>query len=205
MHVIETEDKINEKLVPKVGTKGHSNDKKNWRRDGWVILNGGGGEGVDIFFSLEMANGSGSVVITDQRKRDTKALGASKLNKLVESARITPSTVVCLFSCLSSTHLRPEDIPNDSCVVSYAQTRAYHGSLWVHPASSPCVNLNLDSIISLKMVFKGQDAEKFCREILKKRLKGKFRTMEEVEKFISAKKKKLEFNVSEDDMGRIIL
>ena len=143
MHVIETEDKINEKLVPKVGTKGHSNDKKNWRRDGWVALND---EGGDIFFSLEMANGSGSVVITDQRKRDTKALGASKLNKLVESARITPSTVVCLFSCLSSTHLRPEDIPNDSCVVSYAQTRAYHGSLWVHPAASPCVNLNLDSI-----------------------------------------------------------
>ena len=205
MQVVETEDKIDENLAPKVGTKGHSNDKKNWREGGWVVLNGEGGKGVDIYFSLDKADGSGQVVITDQRKRDAKDLGASKLNKLVESARITPSTVVCLFSCFSSTHFRPEDIPNDSCVVSYAQTEAYHGALWVHPAASPCVNLNLASISYLKMIFKGKDANEFCREIMNKRLKGKFKSLEEVEDLISAKKQKLEFNISEEDMRRIIV
>ena len=66
-------------------------------------------------------------------------------------------------------------------------------------------DLNSASVSSLKMVFKGEDADKFCREIMKKRDKRKFRTMEDVEKFISAKKKKLDFNIKEDDIGRIIV
>lgn len=72
-------------VIDKVGAKGHPNDKKNWTRDGWVVLNG---EGVDIFFSLDKAKGSGQIVITDQRKFDSKALGVSKLNELIETARI---------------------------------------------------------------------------------------------------------------------
>ena len=55
------------------------------------------------------------------------------------------------------------------------------------------------------MVFKGKDADEFCREIMKKRLEGKFNSLEEVENFISAKKQKLQFNISEDDMKRIIV
>ena len=61
----------------------------NWTRDGWVVLNG---EGVDIFFSLEKAKGSGQSVITDQRKFESKALGTSKLHELDETARITPTS-----------------------------------------------------------------------------------------------------------------
>ena len=205
MEVIQTEDVLSRDLKELVGIKGHSNDKKNWIQDGWVVLNGKGGKGVDIFFCLEKASRDGQIVVTDQRKFDSKALGASKVHKLVKRARITPSSVVCVFSCFASTRLELEEIPKESCVVSHAQTEAYHGALRGHPAASSCVNLNSASISYLKMVIKGNDAHKFCEEIIEKRQKRKFSSLEKAKKFILAKKKELEFNISEDDMERIIV
>ena len=206
MEVIETEDVFSHDLGEHVGIKGHSSDKRNWRRDGWVVLNGKRGKAVDIFYGLEKSNRDGQIVVTDQRRAASGgALAATKLKELIEKARITPSTVVCLFSCLSSSRLEREDIPRDSCLVSHVQTIAYHGALWVHPAASPCIDLNSASIGYLKMVFKGEDADEFCRKIMKRRDRRRFRTMEEVENFISAMKKKLQFSVSEDDVGRIIV
>ena len=206
MYVIETEDVFSQDLGEYVGIKGDCNDKRNWRRDGWVVLIGERGKGVDVFYTLDKSNRDGQIVVIDQRRAASGgALAASKLIEFVEKARITPSSVVCLFNSLSSTRLEREDIPKDSCLVSHAQMRVFHGALWVHPAASPCIDLNSASVSSLKMVFKGEDADKFCREIVKKRDKRKFRTMEDVEKFISAKKKKLVFYIREDDIGRVVV
>lgn len=63
MYVIETEDEFNNKLGDDVGVKGHYDDKKNWRRDGWVVINGESGEGVDIFFCLDKCSNDGQIVI----------------------------------------------------------------------------------------------------------------------------------------------
>ena len=204
MEVIQTGDVFSRDLGESVGIKGHSNDRKDWRKGGYVVLNGEGGKGVDIFFCLEKADASGEVVITDQRKREFKPLGALKLDNLVNEAKMMPSSVVCIFSCFASTRLKPEEIPKDTCVVSFAQTEAYHGSLWIHPAASPCVNVNSDSISYLKMVFKGKDSDEFCRELVNERLKQKFSNMKDLKMFISAKKKKLNIRVNVADMGRII-
>ena len=76
------------------------------------------------------------LLFTDQRKHISGALGASTVCSLVEKARIMPS-IVCLFSRFTSSHFGHENIPQDCCLVSYSQTRAYHGAMWVHPAASP--------------------------------------------------------------------
>ena len=140
MEVIQTEDVFSQDLGEYVGIKGDCNDKRNWRRDGWVVLNGERGKGVDIFYSLDKSNRDGQIVVIDQRRAASRgALAASWLNELVEKARVTPSSVVCLFNSLSSSRLDREDIPKDSCLVSHAQTEAYYGALWVHPAASPYI------------------------------------------------------------------
>jgi hypothetical protein len=205
MYVIETEDKFNENLGDYVGLKGHYDDKRKWRgdKDGWVVLNGESGKGVDIFACLDKSSKDGQLIITDQRKPISGALGASKVDSLVKNARIM-SSVVCLFSCFTSSHFEHGDIPKDCCLVSYSQMRAYHGAMWVHPAASPCVNLNLASVSYLKMVFKDKDCDKFCQEILKERTKRKFLSIVDVEKFISAKKQKTDVNIREDDLERIV-
>jgi hypothetical protein len=203
MYVIETEDKFSENLGDYVGMKGHYDEKRNWRQDGWVVLNWESGKGVDIFYCLDKSSEDGQIVITDQRKRVSGALGVSKICLLVEKARIM-SSIVCLFSCFTSSRFGHEDIPKDCCVVSYSQTRAYHGAMWVHPAASPCVNLNLASVSYLKMVFKGKDCDEFCQEILKERIKRKFHKIEDVEDFISTKKQILDIDIREEDLERIV-
>jgi hypothetical protein len=203
MQVIETEDKFNENLGDCVGLKGHQDEKRNWRQEGLVVLNGESGKGVDIFYCLDKPRKDGQIVITDQRKRISGALGASRVGSLVEKARIM-SSVVCLFSCFTPSRFEHGNIPEDCCLVSYSQTRAYHGAMWVHPAASPCVNLNLASVSYLKMVFKGKDCDEFCQEILKERTKRKFLSIVDLEKFISAKKQKMDVNIREDDLERIV-
>jgi hypothetical protein len=198
MYVIETEDKFSENLGNYVGVKGHYDDKRNWRQDGLVVLNGENGKGVDVFYCLEKSK-DGQIVITDQRKRVSS--GASKVGLLVEKARIM-SSVVCLFSCFSSSRFGHEDIPKDCFLVSYSQTRAYHGSMWVHPAASPCINLNLVSPSYLKMIFEGVDSDKICDDILEERGKRKFRNIDDVEKFISAKKRVVQ--IRKDELERIV-
>jgi hypothetical protein len=167
MYVIETKDKFNRNIGEYVGIKGHYDDKKNWRRNGFVVLNGESGKGVDIFYCLDKSKGEGQIVITDQRKCTSGTVGASKVGLLVENARIM-SSVVCLFSCLTTSCLKQGNIPDDCCVVSYSQTRAYHGAMWVHPAASPCINVNLASPSFLKILFKGPDCDAFCKEILER-------------------------------------
>jgi hypothetical protein len=196
MYVIETEDKFSEKLGDYVGMKGHYDEKRNWRQDGWVVLNGESGKGVDIFYCLDKSSEDGQIVITDQRKRVSGALGVSEICLLVEKARIM-SSIVCLFSCFTSSRFGHEDIPKDCCLVSYSQTRAYHGSMWVHPAASPCINLNLASLSYLKMVFEGGDSDKICDDILEERGKRKFSNIDDVEKFISAKKRVVQIRENE--------
>lgn len=206
MYVVETDHVFSKDLGTLVRTKGHPNRRRNWRQDGWVVLNGQRGEGVDIFFCLDKSDGGGQVVIADQRKHVSGTLGASKIRKLAKKARVVPFvSVVCVFSCFPTTQLSREEIPTDCCVVSYSQTKAYHGAMWVHPAASPCINLNSVPISYLKMIFKGTDIDAFCQQIVKKRDKRKFHTMDEVKDFISAKKKKLDVKVKAVELERIVL
>jgi hypothetical protein len=203
MYVIETDDKFNEGIGDCVGMKRYYDDKRNWRRDDWVVLNGESGKGFDIFYCLDKSKEDGQIVITDQRKRISGALGTSRVGSLVERARIK-SSVVCLFSCFTTSGFGCGDIPHDCCVVSYSETRAYHGALRVHPAASPCVNLNVASISYLKMVFKGKDCDQFCKEILKKRVKRKFHSIVEVDELISANRQRWNIKIKKDDLERIV-
>jgi hypothetical protein len=203
MDVIETEDKFNENLGDFVGVKGHYDDKRNWRQKGYVVLNGESGKGVDIFYCLDKSEEEGQIVVTDQRKRISGSLGAAKVGLLLEKARIM-SSVVCLFSCFTTSSVERGNIPKDCCLVSYSQTRAYHGALWVHPAASPCINVNLASLSYLKMVFKGPGCDELCDNILKKRVKDKFRSIDDLKDFISAEKQKMYVDIREDSLERIV-
>jgi hypothetical protein len=44
MQVIKIEDKFNENLGDYVGVKGHHDEKRNWRRECLVVLNGESGK-----------------------------------------------------------------------------------------------------------------------------------------------------------------
>jgi hypothetical protein len=205
MYVIKAEDKFNDNLEEYVGIKGQYDDKRNWKRNGFVVLNGESGKGVDIFYCLDKSKEEGQIVITDQRKSISGTLGASKVGLLVENARIM-SSVVCLFSCFTASSFEQGNIPEDCCFVSYSQTRAYHGAMWVHPAASPCINVNLASRSYLKILFQGPGCDAFCDEILERRAKCKFFSIDDLKEFILDMKKNnnMVVDIREDSIDRIV-
>ena len=206
---METEDIFSESIGVQIGTKGHKLGIRNWIDDGWVVINGENGKGVDLFFSLKKSDMSGSIIVTDQRKRVSGSLGALRVSDLIENARILPknlgdiSGVACLFSCFTSSFLKSNDIPQNSCLVSYTQAKSYHGSLWVHPAASPCIDINLAPESYLKMLFRGRDSGKLCRNIVEERNnKRKFCEISQVEEFI--KENKLDVDFAAESKERIV-
>jgi predicted nucleic acid-binding OB-fold protein len=52
------------------------------------------------------------------------------------------------------------------------------------------------------MIFEGVDSDKICDDILEERGKRKFRNIDDVEKFISAKKRVV--RIREDELERIV-
>ncbi len=76
--------------------------------------------------------------------------------------------------------------------------------MWVHPSSSPCINLNLASVSYLKIVFKSRVCDEFCQEILKERTKQKFLSIADMEKFILAKKQKMDIDIRDDHSEHIV-
>ncbi|RKP17013.1 hypothetical protein ROZALSC1DRAFT_31147 [Rozella allomycis CSF55] len=133
---------LSSQLGPSVKRKGRVDEVHDYLQEGIVVINGENGQGVDLFFALESTQG-GYILIDDQRKHDP---GEQTVTNLIHKALIKPNiqhvsvTIIpCLFSCCSSFSLT--EIPKNSIVVSYPQSKAYHGSMWIHPAASPYINI----------------------------------------------------------------
>ncbi len=159
MRVMETDAKFGRELPNEVSEKDNGSNKVDWLQTGWVLLNGAGGIGVDIFFALPLANGLGHVVCADQRKREAGSLGEKRAAAQVEKARSRPrclseqsKLVVGLFSMFPSYEQGADDLPDDCFVVSFREHQAYHGCLTLHPASSPCVDVNRDNQSTLELL-----------------------------------------------------
>ena len=54
------------------------------------------------------------------------------------------------------------------------------------------------------MVFKGLGCDELCDDILKKHVKDKFRSIDDLKDFISAKKQKMYVDIREDSLERIV-
>ena len=74
---------------------------------------------------------------------------------------------------------------------------------FIHPAASPCVNVNAAPISYLKMLFEGKDSDEMCRTIVDSRTvsKRKFLRSSEFQNFV--KKQKLQVSFREDAVDRI--
>lgn len=195
MEVFVTSTEFDVKISENIPQFQHTSFTVNWvggdRGVGYVVVNGAGGRGVDIFFALELASGPRSyVVCTDQRKREAKCLGKVRASSLIEKARVTPeiagvqNVIVGLFSLFPHFDQAAEDLPLDSFVVAYEQSGPYHGSLQFHPASSPCVCLNDDPTSSLCMILQGRDKRDAANAIVRRRQNARFQTVRELQEFL---------------------
>jgi hypothetical protein len=194
MQVMETSDIYNEEIGAVISEK-KNNYRRNWIEDGWIVINGESGKGVDLFFSLKRCKlNSGYVVVTDQRNYSYGNMDQMNLCDLVEKSKILPKlceesiNISCIFSHFSP-QMNHDYLPYNICFVSNSESRDYHGSLWFHPAASPNINVNNAPLSSLKMLFKGKDTEEFCQEILSTRAKRAILDVNEVEEILKKSKK----------------
>ena len=198
MLVMETEDQFSADMSsPLISRKGHYRERHDWLKEGYVVINGDGGKGVDLFFALKKVNSpDGYVVFADQRKRvGGSNLGKVGVSNLLQKALIMPrfftadSTLVrCLFSCVTYAKIEADDLAGNSIVVAYGQNRKYHGTLWTHPASSPFIKINTDPLSYIKMVLSGKDKDKLAEAILERRKTVTFSSSAELGHFIHQRK-----------------
>src|SRR5690349_20247674 len=114
-----------------------------------------------IFFALKKVYDEGYVVCVDQRKR---VVQCHRATELLDRANIIPKyqKPITLIRGLCSLYPRfqhnPEDLPQDTFVVSYSTHTSYHGTLFCHPAAIPCVNINYDnkSVLLNNSIFSGR-------------------------------------------------
>ncbi|KAF0718239.1 Aste57867_1808 [Aphanomyces stellatus] len=166
---------------------GNMQDQYNWLTDGLVVINGENGAGVDIFFALKKYNQQGYVVCVDQRNSAATTLDSKLISKLLLAAAKQPTelrepiTVVpMLFSCFRTGNVEELAFEN-AVVVTYNQMNAYHSGLWLHPASSPFVNVNDDPASYIKMILagNGEAIQKVAARISgKSSTKRKFETID---------------------------
>ncbi|KAI9324154.1 hypothetical protein BDR26DRAFT_882302, partial [Obelidium mucronatum] len=192
MTVMEYDDKFGSTIGNKIGRKGNSSEKHDWLKDGLVVINGENGKGVDVFFGLKKRGKNKYVICLDQRKRVAGGnFGVGRIQTLLSSATIPPTAlgavmvVPLLFSSLVSTNV-DELGSRSAVVVTYAQLQQYHSGLWVHPAASPCVNVNKDPISYIKMLLTGdgQDIQKVVNALVTRK-----RGFKSIESFADAVQK----------------
>ncbi|KAF0698997.1 Aste57867_10419 [Aphanomyces stellatus] len=159
--VLQCADKYGSDIPQVISRYGNTQDQYNWLTHGLVVINGDNGVGVDICFALKKYNQRGYVVCEDQRKRTATSLDPKLISKLLWSAAIQPkelhepiTVVPMLFSCLRDGKVDDLAFEN-AVVVTYNQMKAYHSGLWLHPASSPFVNVNNDPASYIKMILAG--------------------------------------------------
>ncbi|KAG9401989.1 hypothetical protein AC1031_007690 [Aphanomyces cochlioides] len=208
--VMQYDDKYGKHIQPEIGCHMHSSERHNWLTEGFVVINGDNGKGVDIFFALKKNNRDGYVVCLDQRKRvGGPNLGRVGISKLLRAATIEPedlgveygpiTVVPMLFSSLRSTNIQ-ELTGDNAVVVTHAQMKAYHQGLWVHPAASPCVNVNRDPVTFIKMVLVGDpnDVQTVAEQLVRE--KRKFESIEDVRTVV----KRICSSVEMSDEDRIV-
>lgn len=112
----------------------------------------------------------------DQRKRVAiDSIGAKAANALIAKARAVykkhPHTAVGLFSMSPRASIPANELPAASFVISKAETKAYHGSFWSHPAACPFVDVQEDNKTTLRLLLTGDsnDQVTVAEEIIARR------------------------------------
>jgi hypothetical protein len=183
MKVMETEDPFSKSTTSTVRRKGHVTETHDWLKEGLVLINGEGGKGLDIFFSLNSADQF--VLVHDQRKRDSNNLGSKSVINLlqrtaIESPNIPNSNIItCLYSCFASPNVSTSDLINDSIIVTYIQSKKYFGSFWLHPAASPLININNTSVTYLVNLLSGKNSNEAAKCLTQ--VKENYKTIDEVD------------------------
>eukprot|EP01125_Pyxidicula_operculata_P012989 TRINITY_DN4278_c1_g1_i1.p1 TRINITY_DN4278_c1_g1~~TRINITY_DN4278_c1_g1_i1.p1 ORF type:complete len:570 (+),score=29.88 TRINITY_DN4278_c1_g1_i1:178-1710(+) len=152
--IIRSSIKYDEEIPERIGVITNPSEVYNWVKGdnhcGVVVLNAPGGEGLDIFFALERTHGKGYVICVDQRKRVSQGIGKKGAKDLLEEENILPdcckdaTLIRGLFNPYPHFKVSASELPSNCFVVSYSTTYNYHLSLYTHPASSPCININYD-------------------------------------------------------------
>jgi hypothetical protein len=206
MRVMETDAKFGVDLKASVPEKENLSHHVNWLTEGWVLLNGSGGTGVDIFFALCLADGSGHVVCSDQRKREAGSFGAKRAENLWGKAHQIPlclstnsKVIVGLFSMFPSYNRATDSLPDDCFVVSFREHQDYHGCLVLHPASSPCVDVNRDNQ-SMLILLDSVNVE-IARAIIAHREHSPFANISDFKSFLKTK----EVMLNDVDAERVIV
>jgi len=177
-----------------IGEVGYPERKRNWVKGdegiGYVVINGANGEGVDIFFALPRCAKGGYVVCVDQRKRVMSSLGITQATVLLNKSDITPLCVPNsllikgLFNMFPWFNSNSTTIPENSFLVCFNQTQAYHGSLALHQGSSPCINVNQEGQTAIQMLLKGVSSRKVATRIIKRRQTKIFTCINELSEFL---------------------
>jgi hypothetical protein len=184
MKVKRTRDRISDQLKCTICEKDNVEIQHNWLEDGLVVINGESGQGVDIFFSLKTVDGK-IIVITDQRKRDSKKLGTLSINTLLEKAKIIPNVdhllvIPCLFSVFANPRISSEDLLLNSVFVCSKQSSDYFSLFRAHPAASPFIFINDTTAIHLGNLLSGTNKIDVAKNILKR----KYRDFDELDEAV---------------------
>ncbi|KAG9401999.1 hypothetical protein AC1031_007701 [Aphanomyces cochlioides] len=182
--VMQCDEKYASNIKPVISWKGNPSRTQNWLTDGFVVINGEKEKGVDVFFCIEEIQMQWLCHLLGPTESSGRRQPGSVPNDLGDL--YGPITVVPLvFSSLRSTNVQQLTVDN-AVVVSYAQLKAYHQELWLHPASSPYVNVNKDPASYIKMVLSGdsEDVETVAEQVT-----GGKRKFESIEDFSFAVKR----------------
>ena len=176
----------------------------HWKLLICIAVNGGGGEGVDIFFAERKASDNQVVVFVDQRKRIHGKFHPSRAKLFLQKLAVCPEflqssalVVRGVTNCVSLGALGDHfSVPSGCFLTSRKQSMVFHGSLAYHPACSPCISINTSCKTALQAAFIGTEKSigYAVKKILGKRkeISGGFKSREEVQKFLRVERADVE-------------
>jgi hypothetical protein len=173
-----------------------------------VVLNGDDGAGVDIFFILERTDGSGYIVVLDQRKRLGVDITDSNLSVYRQKVPSTPkflkdkklvSVVYGLVSIYSKIKIVP--VPKSTFFVSSEDSRYFHGSLLDHPGCSMTIDVNSALKNSIGQIFLGNNKRRteLAENVIQHRKMVKFENAVQLLDFVAS----LDGNLDDSALPRI--
>ncbi|EPZ33843.1 hypothetical protein ROZALSC1DRAFT_30715 [Rozella allomycis CSF55] len=145
-----------------------------------IVLNGEGGAGVDVFFSLKLSDDSGYILVLDQRKRISSQVTNSTLSHFISKLPRSPSCLGNLkfdivFGLMSIySHINIDEIPEGTYFVSANDSVTFHNTLFDHPGCSMAIDVNSSMQTSLSQLFIGSKKTRMdlaLRIIRQRRLK----------------------------------
>ncbi|KAJ3268218.1 hypothetical protein HDV01_003256 [Terramyces sp. JEL0728] len=153
-----------------------------------VVMNGDDGAAVDIFFILERADGLGSIIVLDQRKRWGSDVTESKLldfqSKIPKAPLFLEEDKVLFVYGLMSVY-SSVNIPIDSterekgalrdCTfyISVKESIEFHGTLFDHPGCSLAIDVNSALKTTVAQIFSGNASvrKRLAESVLQHRVK----------------------------------